>query len=214
MKILSNPTEIQALLQALQARQTPLRVHPPRRSPRMATVSSLTRVGFMTVKVVGEAPPRGVYVQVTGVHRGEAFGFVSEFLRTEASGDWLVTCPGRVEVRQRRAARRMRPTPEMALRVAVGERTVEADLFDISEGGLAFSTRDFPAPALVGMRLRGRLDLPRNRTLAVDLEVKHVAGLRAGAHFASIPQAGRLELRNLVSRSERTGELPEVSLGT
>ena len=214
MKTLEHPTEVQDLLQALQARQVPVRVHPPRRAPLVGTVSSVTRTGFLTLDVVGAAPPRGVYLQVTGVHRGEAFGFVSEFLRTEATQDWLLTTPGRIEVRQRRENVRIPPGPDMSLRVAVSGRYIGADLFDISEGGVAFSTRDFPAPATSGMRLTGRLDLPRNRTLPVELEVVHVSGLRTGARFVKLPHIGRLELRNLVSRHERTGDLPEISLGT
>ncbi|MCP4809004.1 MAG: PilZ domain-containing protein [Proteobacteria bacterium] len=214
MKTLSNPVQVQELLQALLGRKVPVRVHPPRRAAVVATVRSLSSTGFLTLETSGPAPPRGVYVQVTGIRNGAAFGFVAEFLRTDADGGWMITAPSRIELRQRRTALRMRPTFEMSLRVSVGGRFVEADLFDLSEGGLAFSTREFPAPAVAGMLLSGRLDLPRNRTIPVDLEVRHVQGLKCGARFVNIPRAAMLELRNLATREERTGDLPEISLGT
>lgn len=212
MNTLTAPALIRSALEQLILRRTPVRVHTTGGSTRFAVIEVVSELGFVSVRVDGPPPRLGAYVQVTGKTAGEAFGFVTTVLDTQDNGAWLMAMPSILSVRPKRKHPRIWVQPGMTLHLSVGSRLVEAELFDLGEGGLAFSARHFPTSMAIGVRVGGLLDLPRTKRNPVQLDVRHLRGLRCGAKFLSIPRAAALELRRLAEGTRP--DLPEISLGT
>lgn len=211
MKSITKTAELMTFLRELASSRAPGRLTLPKRSTVFGCVVELTPSRILRFEVADgvEGPRPGASVQLTGVHRGGAFGFVADYLGRDETA-WLLTTPFRVELRQRRVLPRFSPLPGMLLRLAVGGRHYAADLVDLSECGLGFSTADLPFELRPGARLEGRLDLRHNRFVSVQLEVAHMNGAFAGARILSMPEPARRELETLRLRSEKTRE--EVTL--
>ena len=211
MKAITSTPEIVRFLHGLVDRQVPTRLHPPSAATVFGGFVEVTHSRILRfVAAEGTLGPRpGASVQVTGVHEGGAFGFVADYLGQDANA-WLIGAPYRIDVRQRRETERFSPTRGMLLRLAVGGRHYEADLVDLSEGRLGFSTSELPFQLRPGARLEGRLDLERNRFVPVHLEVAHVHARGAGVRILSIPEPARREIRGIQTRAVRP--LAELSL--
>ena len=202
MKAITNTADLIDFLGQLAARRVPARIHPPGGAVVFGSVVELTRSRILRyAPMEGAEPPRpGASVQVTGVARDGAFGFVADYLGQDAEA-WLIAAPYRVDLRQRRETERIDPTPGMMLRLAIGGRHYDADLVDLSTGGLGFSVGELPFQLRPGARLEGRLDLERNRFVPVHLEVAHVNARSAGARILSVPEPARREILMISNRA-------------
>jgi len=209
MKAITNTSELIHFLQGLADRRASACLHRPRGGQVYGTIFDMTASRVLRFEADGEPPRPGASVQLTGVHEGGAFGFVADYLGSDADA-WLIAAPYRIDVRQRRQRPRAKPMPGMMLRLAIGGRHYEADLADLSEGGLGFSTGDLPFELRVGARLEGRLDLSLNRFVPVHLEVTHVHAAGAGARILSCPEPAVREIRSMTTR--KSASIPEITL--
>lgn len=199
MKAIVTSREIATFLKRLVARRGTVQLHASRIRPIIGNLVDLTALRLVLFQPVELAatPPQGATVKISGVMSGTPFVFLCDFLGVDEEGHMTLTTPFRVEVTERRTQARVASKAGMMLRVAVGGRHFEADIVDVSENGIAFSTTDLSLPLVEGTRLKARVDLVDNRFVPVELVVRYLDANRAGAVFLSIPQVARRELRKL-----------------